>query len=176
MFQGEIIMSKYTKINRNSQDLRLIAGFRKHGKGMTFTVAGKKYTTADVLRLLQGRVDAGDGALAAKAAFHAAIAAERDEVDRTETLLGAIRQTLLITLAASPETLADFGLVPRKSRRALTVKEKSAAVEQAQATRLARHTLGERQKRLVTASPSPPKLPPPITNGGSVSGASVPGT
>jgi hypothetical protein len=149
-------MSTNSKLNRNSHDLKLMAGFRKHGKGLTFNVGGKKYTTADILRLLQGRIDVGDGALAAKAAFHAAIAAEHDEVDRTEALLGAICQTLLITLAASPETLADFGLVPRKSRRTLTVKEKSAAVEQAHATRLARHTLGQNKQRLVRGSPSPP--------------------
>jgi hypothetical protein len=143
-----------TKYHRNTHDLKLQAGFRKRGKGLVFNVAGKKYTSADVLRLLQGRIDAADQTATAKAAFHAAVAAERDEVGRSEPTLDAVRQILLILLAASPEALADFGLVPRKTRRELTVKEKSAAVDQAIATREARHTMGARQKRKVTGSAS----------------------
>jgi hypothetical protein len=163
-FQGEIIMNNRIKTNRIPRDAKLMAGFRKHGKGLTFNVAGKRYTVPDILRLLQGRIDAGDTVSAAKAAFHAAVAADRAEVESTEPLLAAIRQTLLITLSASPEVLADFGLAPKKPRRALTVKEKSVAVEQAQATRVARHTMGSRQKRLVTGDATPrepaPAAPP----------------
>jgi hypothetical protein len=66
----------------------------------------------------------------------------------------------------SIDTLADFGLKPRKTRTPRTPEQKAASVAKSLATRAARHTMGSKQKAKVTgAAPhaAPVTAPSPTT-------------
>ena len=75
-----------------------------------------------------------------------------------------------------PAALADFGLPVRK-KGVLTPAQKLASAAKARATRLARHTMGSKQKAAITGAPAPAVTtpaassgvtsPPPATAGGS---------
>jgi hypothetical protein len=107
---------------------------------------------------------------AAHAAWRAAALEGQKSEETSRTTVSAIRQTLLIMYASSPEVLADFGLSPRRAKRALTAVETVQKTVKAKATRKARHTLGPRQKAKVkgnmsgeaatAAAPEPTASPP----------------
>jgi hypothetical protein len=82
----------------------------------------------------------------------------------------------------SPDALADFGLTPRKARKALTPAELVRKAEKAKATREARHTMGKRQKLAihgsapVVAVPTAPSPTSSVVNGAAhpVNGSPLP--
>jgi hypothetical protein len=178
---------KISSNTRRSSDLHLIEGFQKHlDKGWSLVVAGKKYTGHDIVDLLQRRIDALHAVSTAKAAW---VGARRDdEALNAETVqvVLAVRQNVLVMFNQSPDTLADFGLAPRKARRALTPDELVQRTGKAKATREARHTMGKRQKQAIHGNaahgalpaaappeaPSPPAASPTVNGGhGAVNGS-----
>jgi hypothetical protein len=70
-----------TKIVRNDSDQKLIAGIAKHlKKGTTLVVAGEKYTSADITKVLQRRIATAQ-VVVAQAGWRKAVAEERDLID-----------------------------------------------------------------------------------------------
>ena len=61
-------------------------------------------------------------------------------------VIQAYTHTLQETYGTDTETLADYGIEPRKSPTPLTTEQKSAAVAKAEATRKARGTTGKKAK------------------------------
>jgi hypothetical protein len=162
--QGEEPM-KNSKSHRNTQDELLIEGIRKHvGQTGHLVVAGKKYRVAEVLRVLQSRIDAAKAVANARIAWLDLVGAEQARIEGTKEFVASLRQCLAGTYGSSMEVLADFGLVKR-ARPTRTVDEKSAAVAKALATRKARHTMGNRQKGkikgTVATGAAPPAIQPP---------------
>jgi len=54
-----------------------------------------------------------------------------------------------VTFGNQPDALADFGLAPPKARAPMTAEQKAVAAAKRKATRVARGTLGKKQKKAV---------------------------
>jgi len=111
-------------------------------------VGSQTMTPADIVKVLQARVDAGKAVQTANAARTAAVKANLDERQKTSSFVTAFRQIVVGMFRQSPDTLAVFNLTaPKAAKR--TVAVKSAAVAKSKATRTARNTLGSKQKKSI---------------------------
>jgi hypothetical protein len=133
-------------------DRNLQAGLRSHLSGAkAITIAGKAYKPADLVNLLQVEIDAANTANAARLAWIAATKTSKQVRRDTAPVKRMLRAFIVSTFGESSTLLADFGMVPRKTRKKLTVEEKAVAVDKLRATRAARRTMGSRQKRGIVA-------------------------
>jgi hypothetical protein len=130
-------------------DQALIDGTQKFLSQLTsLTVGSQTVTPADIVKVLQARIDAGRAVQTATAARTAAVKANRDERLKTSSFLTAFRQIVVGMFRQSPDTLAVFNLsAPKAGKR--TVKVKSTAVAKSKATRTARNTMGSKQKKSI---------------------------
>jgi hypothetical protein len=186
-------MTTNTKINRIDQkvsDQNLSDGLKKHQSTLaSFAIAGTSSTVADVLAVLDARTATENAVEAARAVWQTKVQASRDERAKTRALVSGVRQQLQLTFAGAIDTLADFGLKPRKQPAPRTPEQKALATAKAKATRAARHTMGSVQKKGVKGtvttivSPTVPlsplagqaAAPAPVAQG-SVAGAPATGT
>jgi hypothetical protein len=164
----EIAIMTTKKNNRTQQqtsDQELIAGLTKHQPTLSsLVIGGTSFKTADLNGILQTRIDAATKAVTARATWQAAVKADIEERTKTKTFVSGLRQALQVAFAGSIEALADFGLKPRKAR-VTTPEQKAAAAAKAKATRIARHTMGPKQKAQVkgTVPQAAPVTPPSPT-------------
>jgi hypothetical protein len=155
-----------TQPNRTQQqtvDQKLIDGLKKHEQTLTFLViGGTSLKTVDLIGILQARIDSANTAVSTRATWQTGVKADQDERAKTKTIVSGLRQALLVAFAGSIDTLADFGLKPRKQPAPRTPEQKAAAVAKAKATRAARHTMGTKQKAQVkgTVPQAVPATPP----------------
>jgi hypothetical protein len=175
-------MSTNSKANRMTQqtaDQKLIDGLKKHETTVSsLVIGGASFKTADIIGILQARIDARDAAVATKATWQTGVKADQEERAKTKTVVSGLRQALQVAFAGSIDALADFGLKPRKPR-VVTPEQKQAAAAKAKATRAARHTMGSKQKKSVkgnvtSVAATPPTSTPPTAV--SVGGATPPAT
>jgi hypothetical protein len=150
---------KRSRADRASVNRKAIVGVQKHyATTPTMIVDGVSYETANLVNVLQGPIDAADATTAASAAFHKAVADEKAANDLAARAYAGLKALVVNQFKTSPETLADFGIT-LPSRRVPDAATTARAVEKSKATRLARHTMGKRQKEkvkgTVPASPSP---------------------
>jgi hypothetical protein len=146
------------------QDKKLLAGVQKDLASQSFTVNDKSCTAQDIVNVLQGRISKGLAAEAARAALQAAVKALREERVQTAGFVSAFR-AIVKGMYKSPETLADFGLSPRKSTKK-TLETKVTAVAKTVATRKARGTKGPKAKAKIKGTApaaSPTTKPAPTT-------------
>jgi hypothetical protein len=141
----------------------MIDGLVKHSQTLpSLTIAGTSHPTAAIIAVLQARIDAAKATVPSRAIWQTTVQADRDERAKTKAFVSGIRQAVQVAFAGSIDTLADFGLKPRKTRTPRTPEEKAAAVAKAKATRAARHTMGSKQKAKVTgAAPHAAAATPP---------------
>jgi type I site-specific restriction endonuclease len=146
-------MSTNMKVNHVQQqaaDQSLMNGLNKHAQSLSsFLVGSNSVKTSDIVAALQARIAAANTAQSTRATWQAAVQANANERASTKTLVSAVRQALQVMFTGSIDTLADFGLKPRKARTAPTPEQKVAAAAKAKATRAARHTMGTKQKKSV---------------------------
>jgi hypothetical protein len=142
-------MSTTPKVNRSSDraaDDKLVDGLTKHaGVLSSLFVKGTLMATSDIIALIKTRIDSSDRVEQTKAAWQQAVQADRNLRANTRTVVNGVRQGLQVAFVDSADTLADYGLKPRKVP-VLTTQQKVAATSKAKATRAARHTMGSRQK------------------------------
>jgi hypothetical protein len=157
---------KRNRPDESAADQRLIDGFNRNGAAIPpILIAGTTATTNDIIATLQGRIDASRQVLSARATWQAAVQADRLEQEKTKRFLSGLRQTLLVAFDGKIDTLADFGLAPRRVHVA-TPEENLARTQKILATRAARHTMGSKQKAAIkgTVSPRPaPSASPVVT-------------
>jgi hypothetical protein len=138
--------------NQQNKDQNLIDGLKKHEQTVTsLLIDGAAVTTANIIATVQRRIDVGHTTLAARAAWLAAVAAERDELSQSKSFVRNVRQAIHSAFDGSPDTLADFGLTARKVA-VVSPATRVAAAAKAKATRAARHTMGSKQKKAVTGN------------------------
>jgi hypothetical protein len=150
------------RIDQQAGDQALIDGLKKHQSTLSsLLIAGTSLKTADLIGTLQARIDARNATVKSRAAWQTDVKAVRDERAKTKALVSGLRQALHVMFAGSIDTLADFGLTPRKVS-VLTPEEKALATAKAKATRSARHTMGSKQKAKIkgTAPQAAPAIPP----------------
>jgi len=140
-------MNSVNKTNRADKDRQLIAGIKKHlGLKATLALTVGKLTGAELVDILQKRVDAAPPVAKARAAWLALARAEQQIMKDSTTVVRDLRQALRLLFGPYPEILADFGLTPWRTPRALNTVERSQKLAKAKATRKARHTVGKRKK------------------------------
>jgi hypothetical protein len=149
-------MSKPTKTTRVAKDRKRIAGVQKHLAGTSLILAGKTFTALEVVQFLQERIDVEGPVATALAAWKNAVAAEQAKITGTHPYVLALDQLLRAMFGTNVETLADFGLAPRK-RATPTTEATALQIARAKATRAARGTMGPKQKaKIKGVVPTPP--------------------
>ena len=158
-------MNATDKTKTLARDAQVIAGIQKHLNSVpTLPLGGSTYTPADLVKLVQGRIDASGVANTTKATWHSNVLAGRKLNTQVTPVLRALRTYVLNVYGAASPVLADFGFTaPKVTTR--TPEEKAAAAAKAKATRAARHTMGKNQKKSVkgtvaAAAPSSGAAPP----------------
>jgi hypothetical protein len=128
---------------------QLIAGTDQTFVGTgTVMLLGTPLTQAEIAAKLQSVVDLRADAEAARATLKAKLVVEANEMPALRAFMGAYVSHLRAAYGTSPDVLATFGL-STKARARLTVDAKVGAVAKSKATRLARHTMGSRQKMAI---------------------------
>jgi hypothetical protein len=145
-------------------DQRLIDGFIKHSSTISgIMIFGAVQSTQTITGTLQTRIDAAEKALSTKATWKTALDSERSVRVSTAAFVAAIRQGVLLAFAGQTDVLADFGLTAR-AKHVATPEELVARTAKAKATRVARHTLGPKQKAAIKGTVTPtapaPGAPP----------------
>jgi hypothetical protein len=155
-----------SRIQQTARVQKFIDGLKKHEQTLSsLVIRGQSIRVADIIPLLQKRLDKTSAVSSAKATWQSAVQADHDERDQTKNLLADLRQALLVAFGGQIEALADFGLVGRKPA-VVAPETRVAAAAKAKATRAARHTMGKNQKAqitgvVVTPATSSPSTPAP---------------
>jgi len=129
-----------------------ITGLQKQLPNGSFTLVSTAYTTAAIVTALQGLITALTAVDTAQAGAKAALVAWQAEDAKWAPIILALKRTLLSMYANAPDTLAVFGLKPRKAPAPRTAAQKAATAAKAKATRQARGTTGKKQKLAVTGN------------------------
>ena len=128
----------------------LIAGIEAHQPNALFAAAGKSVPAATVIATLKEIVAAYEARLAAHGRMHEAVLAARTLIRQDRALVRDVRQNIQMLYGSAAGTLVEYGLEPRKMQ-VLTEEQKVLKATRAKATRLARHTMGKRQKARIKA-------------------------
>jgi hypothetical protein len=139
---------------------KLSIGLRQYLSGQVLTLAGKKLTVEELLQDIDGYVAQLNSADAAHVAWILEVEAARAMASgKINPEISALENYLRSLYGTSSEALNNFGLAPRKVRPR-PIKEMAESIDKAAATRVARHTLGPRQKAkihgVVAVEPTPP--------------------
>jgi hypothetical protein len=139
-------MARTTKMSREDRNTRAIAALKKHyGDAKSLTLDGVTYAPAEVARALQSSLDAIRATSAAEARFHDAVTAEKAAHEKGDALYAALKAFVITQFKNQPSVLAEFHITLNERKRP-DVNTSAAAVEKRRATRVARHTMGRRQK------------------------------
>jgi hypothetical protein len=141
--------NKNTKATLQQRIRGLIAGTQKHAPNGSLTLGSATYTTPALVQLLKSLADALDAVDAAKASWKEALTNELDLHAKVEPVVRDYEAWVAVSFGGSPSTLADYGVTPRKVPTPLTAEQKASAAAKRKATRLARNTMGSKQKKTV---------------------------
>jgi hypothetical protein len=140
----------------------LIAGIQKHFPTGQLTVGNVVFTVAALVLLLQGQVDAMTAQMTQQKTADDAMTALRALQITNGPTIQALKDLLLAQFGTASQTLADFGLEPRKARAPMTVAQKAVAAAKREATRAARGTTGPKAKLAIKGTvPTPVETAPP---------------
>ena len=127
----------------------LQAGIAKHMGAETCSLSGKDYTAADLVARLQVWLDA-EILVEAAQARHAEAVAKSDKLRETEgPFARSVRDAFRLRFGHTLTALADFGIAPKKARRAPTNEEELVRIARNNATRVERKTMGKKQKKAI---------------------------
>jgi hypothetical protein len=154
-------MKAKNQLQKKNAGVSLIAGIEKYLADATFLIAGKQSPAAEVIAVIQGRVDAANALSAAAAAYHGAVQANAAKEASTDAFVAAVQQIVLAMYSNSPEILAAFAVSPKRVPAPQTAGAKLIAAKKREATRKARHTLGARQKAAIVGSLTGPVVVSP---------------
>jgi hypothetical protein len=166
---------------------QLVVGAKKHfSNAASLSFGGATFTPAQLIETLQALVDLHQAVDDARTALNAKIVEEVAKAPPLRSVATAFATFVKATFGNSPDTLADFGLKPRKASVPRTIEQNAAAAAKRKATRAVRHTMGTKQKKQLkgtvttivapAASPaSTPVAPAPATGApASAGGVSAP--
>jgi hypothetical protein len=148
----------------------LIAGTQKLTPNGSFTIGNATFTAQALVQLFQGLADAIAKVNEAQASAKAAVAALRATKAKVDPVMLDYTRILIATYGTAVQTLAEYGLQPRKARKPATAEELAAAKAKRAATRKARGTTSKKQKLTVhgdvtgvtvtpITTPQPPAAP-----------------
>jgi hypothetical protein len=166
---------------QTAQDQKFVAAFNKYfAKSTKITVNETQYTPAQIAKLVQSLVDAEVNVETTRGNYSRAIAAEKTTAGATKSVYEGAKQLVLVTYGTNPAVLSEFGLTAKKQPGPKTVATKQAAIVQMKATRVARHTMGPRQKAeikgvVTTVSTDAAAAPPAVSASTQATAGSNPG-
>jgi hypothetical protein len=138
----------------------LITGLQKQFPSGQFTLDNTAYTTATLVQALQSLIDAINAVNTVQADAKVAVATMGAKAATVGPLALALRRNLLSMFGNAANTLALFGLEPRKAPAPRTGQENAAAAVKAAATRTARGTTSKKQKLTVSGNVTGIKVTP----------------
>jgi hypothetical protein len=125
---------------------KLAEGTAKHFASVNqVTLPQGTFTMADLMSRLKRVGSLRSDVDAARATARDKVAAERAEMPALRTLMDAYVTYVKATVGSAVD-LADFGLTPKKVPTPPTVEAKAAAAVKRASTRVARGTMGSKQK------------------------------
>ena len=159
------IDTRTDKTTRVARVKQAIVGVNKYYGGQaSLTLDGTQYTPASLVQLLQSFVDLDALLTASKAKAHEQVGQEKVLYTQVRIVLQALHGYVVSTFGnKAAAVLADFGFTPTK-RTQPKVAVKMEAQKQSAATRAARHTMGQKQKKGVkgaAGAPAPTPATPP---------------
>jgi hypothetical protein len=154
-------MSNTNIVTTTDNFRKSIVGIQKHFPNGV-TLGGKTYTTAALVAVLQGYIDAATASQEARATWLDNVAATRTAASQALPVHRKLLTYVATTFGDAQGTLADFGSAPA-TRKVPTVETKVAAKQKRAATRTARHTMGKNQKKSVTGAVVPTAAAAPST-------------
>ena len=143
---------------QSNHDQLMSAGTKQHlANVISLSVAGESMTPAQIAQLFDDRVASTQTVQTAAAAHTAAVKANRDKRAQTASKVKAYTSIVRGMFGESPDTLAAFGLTPRKVAQK-SAATKTIAAQKAKATRKARHTMGKDQKAGIVGTVPPANI------------------
>jgi hypothetical protein len=130
----------------------LVTGLQKELPNGSFTLLSTVVTSASLILTLQSLINALQAVNTAQSAAKAALVDFHAESATSGPQIRALMKTLGTMFANSPDTLAVFGLKPRKVPAPRTPAQKATAAAKAKATREARGTASKKAKAAVTGN------------------------
>jgi hypothetical protein len=149
-------MTTINHSNERNHLSKMVDAIKKHlGNLKTITLDGTSYPPAQLVKMLQRRIEAIDELVAAHAKLREAAATNREGRRELTLVVAALRHAVTVKFGASAvATLAEFGFAPRRVSTT-DVETKAKAVVKLRLTREARHTMGKRQKAKIRGAPAP---------------------
>jgi len=136
---------------------------QKHFPTGQLTVGNVAYAVASLIALFESLIAAMSKQTAAQVSAKDAMAELRVVQSQVDPVVQGYKELLVAMFGQSSQTLADFGLGPRKKPAPLTVEQKAAKAAKAKATRQARGTKGPKAKLAITGAAAPAEQPAPTT-------------
>jgi hypothetical protein len=134
---------------------KMIAGLQQHFAGQTLVVAGQTVAVTDVIAKLELY---GPKLMSMTAAYQAYLAESRALAQfasgELDPLLVDLHDFVVARFGRAGAPLTDFGMTPRRPRKR-TAQQNLATTQKAAATRVARKTLGPRQKKAIRGAAAP---------------------
>jgi hypothetical protein len=147
---------------------RAIAGVSKNlSATASINLAGVSFTPTSLNALLQAYANLVTALLAAHAQLHGTVLSERTQRKQVLAVLLALEGFVSNLFGPSSTTLGDFGFTPKKAVK-VPVATKAEAQVKSKATRVARGTMGKKEKLGITGestASTPPATTPATTNG-----------
>jgi hypothetical protein len=141
-----------SKTSRQSRLRKLEQGIDKHFQALSTLMLGAKvFTMPELKALIQSDIDASDASVQSRAKLKADVQVERNTHAKVNPVLRLFKAYVISQFGETndaSQTLADFGLTPRKTTKK-TVATKVVALKKTEATRAKRHTMGPKQKAKV---------------------------
>jgi hypothetical protein len=155
----EIDMSSAkSKVNFAAVILKMVSGLTKHYAGQSLPLGGATVKVDDLVADFNKYAPQATTTEAAHTAWTQEVVA-LDALDQAlNASLVLLRSYLRGALGVTNPVLSDFGITPRKSA-AKSLAVKAVAAEKSRATRVARHTMGPRQKASIHGVVPAPETP-----------------
>jgi hypothetical protein len=123
------------RLKQLAADQKMVDGVTQHLMGLaTIMVGGVAMKPADIVTKVTGRIVAAKAVELAEANHAAAVSSNTVVLGQTHQFMLDLTQAIEVQVGPAVDTLADFGLAPKK-KGAPTAATKAAAVAKAKATR-----------------------------------------
>jgi hypothetical protein len=146
------------------QEESVIAALAKLAPDSNLPVGGKSSASKDLQAQLQAHVDTMNSLSDAHATLAQLVAQEKSQQAALIPVVTGIRNYAAGQYGEKSPAFSSFGFTPRKETTR-TVATKASAVEKVRATRIARHTMGSRQRAAIhgVVPTTPPSSGPVVT-------------
>lgn len=146
--------SARTKLNLETSDQTLVAGILANLSDVeTFVLPSGTFAREDLVGAIHDRIAAAEATKSSKNTWHASVQTERQAEADIRPIRKGMQQYVASRYGADSLKMAEFGFTPVKARKT-TVRTKAGALDKAAATRLARHTMGKKEKLAIHGTPA----------------------